>query len=161
MPSIVAASVWQIPHASTRIRTCPAPGSATGRSTTRSFPGTETSTALYVLFICVCLSILFSSHPFANIRSAVFKPHTIRFAAHKKTHCLSIDNDDVFQFQNDLSVVRLPFKESPQLGDRLFFDSAAQDEYGESSSRRSLNSEGHRLGPFDRHRSHSRSNCVP
>src|SRR2546427_794537 len=53
MPVTVAASVWQIPHASTRIRTCPDPGSETCRSTTRSMPGAETSTALYVPFIWI------------------------------------------------------------------------------------------------------------
>src|SRR5258708_31785797 len=59
MPVIVAASVWQTPHASTRIRAWPAPGSETGRSTTRSVPGAETSTALYVFFIFVRLSLAF------------------------------------------------------------------------------------------------------
>src|SRR6266436_4416110 len=38
------------------MRTCPAPGSETSRSTTRSTPGAETSTALYVPCICVFLS---------------------------------------------------------------------------------------------------------
>src|SRR5215469_9058274 len=47
-PSTVAESEWQTPHASTRIRTWPGPGSATRRSTTRSSLGAETSTAVYV-----------------------------------------------------------------------------------------------------------------
>src|SRR5260370_27434898 len=38
------------------MRTCPAPGSEICRSTTRSSPGAETSTALYVPCICVFLS---------------------------------------------------------------------------------------------------------
>src|SRR5262245_40078401 len=51
----VAASVWQTPQASTRILTWPAPGSRIGRSTTRSTPGAETSTAWYLSAISVPL----------------------------------------------------------------------------------------------------------
>jgi hypothetical protein len=44
-----------MPHASTRIRTCPDPGSQTRRSTTRSSPGADTSTAVYVVAFGSCL----------------------------------------------------------------------------------------------------------
>jgi len=71
------------------------------------------------------LSIFFSFHPFANIWSAVLKRHAIRFAAHQEAHYVAIDHNNVFQFQNDVAAVRLEFKKSPQLGYRLFFDSAA------------------------------------
>ncbi len=37
------------------------PGSETGCSTTQSTPGAETSTALYVPSICMCLSCVFHS----------------------------------------------------------------------------------------------------
>src|ERR1700730_15359651 len=43
------------------MRTWPSPGSETCRSTTRSTPGAETSTAMYVFFICVRLSFVFHS----------------------------------------------------------------------------------------------------
>jgi hypothetical protein len=102
----------------------------------------------------VVSSIFFSLHPFANIGSAVFKRYAIRFAAHKKTHRLAIDYDDLFQIQNNFSVIRLTFKKSPQLGYRLFFDPSTQGENRAPPSRRSLNPEGNRLSPFDRHHNH-------
>src|SRR5260370_22846880 len=89
-------------------------------------------------------SILFSFHPFANVRRAVFKLHAIRFTTHKKAHYLAIDRANVFQIQNDVSVVRLKLKKSSQLGYRGFFDPANQDEHCESPSRLSLNPENHR-----------------
>src|ERR1700688_1249769 len=69
-------------------------------------------------------SILFSSHPFANICSAVLKLHAVRFAVREKAECVAIDYANVFQTQNDAAGVRLQFKKSPQLGNRLFLDSA-------------------------------------
>src|ERR1700691_2905002 len=51
--STVAASEWHTPQASTRIRTCPAPGTATFLSTKENTPGEEISTALYVLAILI------------------------------------------------------------------------------------------------------------
>src|SRR5260370_22653400 len=56
----VAAWVAQTPHASPRMRTCPAPGSDIWRSTTRSLPGSYTSTALYVS-LPICISLLLTS----------------------------------------------------------------------------------------------------
>src|SRR5580700_12210807 len=50
-PSTVAASEWQTPQASTRMRTCPGPGIETDLSTIRNLPGADTSTALYVSFM--------------------------------------------------------------------------------------------------------------
>jgi hypothetical protein len=70
------------------------------------------------------LSIFFSFHPFANIGSAVLQLHALRFATHEKAHYVAIDYANVFQIQNDVAVVCLEFKKSPQLGYRLFFDSA-------------------------------------
>jgi hypothetical protein len=99
------------------------------------------------------LSIFFSFHPFANIRSAIFKINAIRFATHQKAHYGAIYQPYLFQVQNDVVVVRLEFKNPPQLGYRLSFDSADQDEYRESPSRRSLDPKSHRSGPFDQHRS--------
>src|SRR5208282_3379184 len=51
--STVAASEWHTPQASTRIRTCPAPGTAIFLSTNEKTPGEEISTALYVLAILI------------------------------------------------------------------------------------------------------------
>src|SRR5271154_1015236 len=51
--STVAASEWHTPQASTRIRTCPAPGTATFLWTKEKTPGEEISTALYVLAIFI------------------------------------------------------------------------------------------------------------
>src|ERR1700689_4479473 len=51
--STVAASEWHTPQASTRIRTCPAPGEATFLSTKEKTPGEEISTARYVLAILI------------------------------------------------------------------------------------------------------------
>jgi hypothetical protein len=45
---------------------------------------------------------------------------------------------------NDVAVVHPAFNKSPQLGYRLRFDSATQDEHGESPSRRSLSPKSHR-----------------
>jgi hypothetical protein len=45
---------------------------------------------------------------------------------------------------NDVAVVQLAFNKSPQLRYRLCFDSATQDEHGESPSRRSLSPKSHR-----------------
>src|ERR1700686_64159 len=52
--STVATSEWHTPQASTRIRTCPAPGTTTFLSTKEKTPGEEISQALYVL----CMPIL-------------------------------------------------------------------------------------------------------
>src|ERR1700681_2579379 len=52
-PSTVAASEWHTPQASTRIRTCPAPGKATFLSTKEKTAGEEISTALYVLAMLI------------------------------------------------------------------------------------------------------------
>src|SRR5271154_1032025 len=51
--STVAASQWHTPQDSTRIRTCPAPGTATFLSTKEKTPGEEISTAPYVLVILI------------------------------------------------------------------------------------------------------------
>src|SRR5271169_3024724 len=51
--STVAASEWHTPQASTRMRTCPAPGTAIFLSTKEKTPGEEISTALYVLAILI------------------------------------------------------------------------------------------------------------
>jgi hypothetical protein len=91
-------------------------------------------------------SILFSLHPFANIWSALFTLHAISFTTHQKSYRLTIDHANVFQIQGDVSVVRLEFEQSPQLGDRRFRDSATQDEHGDSPSCLSLNPESHRSG---------------
>ena len=69
-------------------------------------------------------SIFFSLHPFANICSAVLKLHAIRFAAREKVQCGTIDHAHLLQIENDRAGVRLQFKQSPQLGNRLGFDSA-------------------------------------
>jgi hypothetical protein len=37
-PSFTSASLWQMPQASTLMRTCPRPGCGMGRSTTSKFP---------------------------------------------------------------------------------------------------------------------------
>src|SRR6202011_1199393 len=55
-PSTVNVSVPQIPQASTRIRTCPSPGSGIGLSTIRRLLGAATSTALYVFAISSSLA---------------------------------------------------------------------------------------------------------
>src|SRR6202047_4369489 len=96
-----------MPHASTRMRTWPAPGSETCRSTTRSTPGAETSTALYVPCICVCLSSAFHSGlrvlPFADgdhqkhlgvTRKMVDVRLTIRSVLVQCLHHLLIQSDD-------------------------------------------------------------------
>src|SRR5580704_8983387 len=70
-------------------------------------------------------SIFVSLHPFANICRAVLKLHAIRFATHEKADHFAIDPANVFQIQNDAAIVRLEFKKPPQLGCRLFFDSAS------------------------------------
>jgi hypothetical protein len=88
-------------------------------------------------------SILFSFDPFANIRRAIFKLHAIRFTTHKKAHYLAIDHANVFQIENDVSVVHLKLKKPSQLGYRWFFDPANQDEHCESPSRLSLDPESH------------------
>jgi hypothetical protein len=77
-------------------------------------------------------SISFSFHPFADVWSALLKRHAIRLSTREKKHYLAIDYANVFQIQNDVAAVRLAFKQSLQLGDRLFFDSATQDEHRES-----------------------------
>jgi hypothetical protein len=47
VPSLTKASLWQMPQASTLIRTCPGPGSGTPRSTSSSgAPGSRTCTTL-------------------------------------------------------------------------------------------------------------------
>jgi len=80
---------------------------------------------LYVFFIYVMPpSIFFSFHPFTNVRSAVLQLNAIRFATQEKTHYFAIDYANVFQIENDVAQVRLVFKKSPQLGYRLFFESA-------------------------------------
>lgn len=69
-------------------------------------------------------SIFFSVHPLADVGSTVLKFQTIRFTTHEKAHYFAIDYANVFQIQNDVAVVRLQLKKPPQLGYRLFFDSA-------------------------------------
>src|SRR5947209_2469493 len=55
-PSRVSTSLWQTPHACTRIRTCPAPGCGTSRSTSsKSAPGLGTCTAIIVAIACFLL----------------------------------------------------------------------------------------------------------
>ena len=87
--------------------------------------------------------IFFSLYPFANICSAVVKLHAVRLATPQKTHYVAIDYANVLQIQDDVGVVRLAFKKPPQLGYRLGFDAAAQDEYCESPSRGGFNPESH------------------
>src|SRR5215470_3899781 len=50
-PSTVPESEWQTPHASTRMRTWPGPGSTNGFITATNSPGFVTSIALYVSLI--------------------------------------------------------------------------------------------------------------
>src|SRR5262245_16344364 len=50
-PSTVPASEWQTPDASTRMRTSPGPGSASGFITASNFPGFVIWIALYVALI--------------------------------------------------------------------------------------------------------------
>jgi hypothetical protein len=90
-------------------------------------------------------SIFFSLHPFANIWSAILKRHAIRFATGEKAHYVAVDDGNVLQIQNNVAAVLLEFKQSPQLGYRRCFDSAAQCEYREWPSRGTLNPESHRL----------------
>jgi len=90
-------------------------------------------------------SISFSFHPFADVPRAFLKLHAIRFAMQEKLHYFAIDYANVFQIQNDVAVIRLAFKESPQLSYRLSFDSATQDECRESPSRLGLNPKSHCL----------------
>src|SRR5580693_7414093 len=93
-------------------------------------------------------SIFFSFHPFAKIWSAVLKFHPIRFTTSEKAHHVATDQTHVFQIENDVAVLRLEFKEPPELGYCLGFDSATQDEHCESPSRRSLNPKSHGSGHF-------------
>jgi hypothetical protein len=88
-------------------------------------------------------STFFPFHPFANIGSTVLKLDALRFALRKKKHYFASDYVNVFQIQNNVWAILLAFKKLPQLGYRLFFDSAAQDENAESPSRGGLNSESH------------------
>jgi hypothetical protein len=90
-------------------------------------------------------SLFFPFHPFANVGSAVFNLRALRFALRKESHYRAIDYADVFQIQNDVPVVRFALKESPQLGNCLFFDLTAQEKHRESPSRRGLNPKTHRL----------------
>ena len=85
--------------------------------------------AKHVTATWMALLILLSLHPLANIWSAVLKLHTICFTARQKPHCVATDQTHVFQIQNDVAAVRLKSKKPSQLGYRLCFDSAAQDEH--------------------------------
>src|ERR1700690_1288603 len=52
-PSLTSASLWQIPHASTLMRTCPRPGCGIGRSTISKLPpGLLTCTAFMRIPFC-------------------------------------------------------------------------------------------------------------
>ena len=43
----------------------------------------------------------------------------------EESHCVATDRANVLQIQNDIVVVWLTFKKSPQLGYRICLDSAA------------------------------------
>jgi hypothetical protein len=61
-------------------------------------------------------------------------------------HYFAVDHADVFQIDNDVSVIRLKPKKPSQFGYRRFFDPATQDEHCESPSCLSLDPESHRSG---------------
>src|SRR6267142_3627982 len=112
--------------------------------TRASTPSESIATTAYAISMPSPL-ILFALHPFANIGSAVLKLHAVSFATHEKSYCLSIDQADVFQIDNDVTVACLELEQSPQLGYRLCVDAATDDEDTESPSRRHLNPKGHGL----------------
>src|SRR5260370_3931280 len=102
------------------MRTWPAPGSGTDRSTRRRLPGAETSNALYVLFIFLCAlsstfhsmphSIFFSLHPFTKIGSAILQLHAIPFTTREKAHYVATDQTHLFALSHELEVVRFECK---------------------------------------------------
>src|SRR6266480_6823037 len=59
-PSLTSTSLWQMPHASTFTRTCPAPGSEISRSTNSQSPPGLLICAAFILIFIKCLFFSFA-----------------------------------------------------------------------------------------------------
>jgi hypothetical protein len=90
-------------------------------------------------------AIFFFGHPFPNVERAVLKRHAVCFATHEEPHHLPIDHAHVSEIDDDVAAVCVALEKPFQLGHRLRFDVATQDENAESPSRHSLDPERHGL----------------
>src|SRR6267142_4299326 len=99
-PSFVMTSLWQMPQACTRIRTCPAPGLGISRSTiSKSAPGFGTC-ATFILAIETLPSS--SWIHVQNLDAPLLKTDTSRGAADERS-CKKFCND----FRSDAQALRL------------------------------------------------------